>query len=67
MEPKSMLYLCLACSTTATHVGASAWNAFDRTGLIVCVMTIWSAALPFMLTVAGPQGIHGAVVFCTAK
>ena len=67
MEVKNMLCLCLACSTTATQMGTSAWHEFDGTGVIVCVMSIWSAALPFMLTVAGPQGIHGAVVFCGAK
>ena len=37
------------------------WHALHGTGVIVCVMSIWSAALPFMLTVAGTQGIHGAV------
>ena len=67
MGAKNVLCLCLACSTTATQMGASAWHAFDGTGVIVCVMSIWSAAVPFMLTVAGPQGIHGAVVFCGAK
>ena len=67
MEANYVLCLCLACSTTATHMGASASNAFDRIGVIVCMMTVWSAALPFLLTVAGPQGIHGAVVFCGAK
>ena len=54
-------------NTAATQMGLSAWHAVDGTGPIVFVMSIWSAALPFMLTVAGPQGIHGAVVFCGAK
>ena len=67
MGAKNLLCLCLSCSTTATHMGLSAWHALDGTGPIVCMMTVWSAASPFMLTVAGPQGIHGAVVFCTAK
>ena len=67
MGANYVLCLCLACSTTATHVGGSAWHAFDGTGPIVFVMSMWSAALPFLLTVAGSQGIHGAVVFCTAK
>ena len=38
-KAKNMLCLCLACSTNATQMGASAWNVVDGIGLCVCVMS----------------------------